>query len=216
MERTFTTHRVRRTESLDGIWDFRMEGFDTQYRLPVPAVWEQHPDFLAHRGHGTYTRRVCVSEAGNLRLVTSLMLFKNKNIGPLGDISANASIHDSRLDIYPFLLDVDRYQLALSGIYTAAYGFGGYSDELVYLNSPVDYLANMPADHPYIQEYNRHRGIIVVGQGPWEEKDTTFRLRDICQQKGIGVWFDIWGYDARHDWDWWYKQVEYHVPHLLD
>ena len=69
MERTFTTHRVRRTESLDGIWDFRMEGFDTQYRLPVPAVWEQHPDFLAHRGHGTYTRRVCVSEAGNLRLV---------------------------------------------------------------------------------------------------------------------------------------------------
>ena len=40
--------------------------------------------------------------------------------------------------------------LALSGIYTGAYGFGGYSDELVYLNSLVDCMANMPIGHPYI------------------------------------------------------------------
>ena len=33
--------------------------------------------------------------------------------------------------------------LALSGIYTANYGFGGYMDELVYMNSPVDYMANL-------------------------------------------------------------------------
>ena len=105
--------------------------------------------------------------------------------------------------------------LALSGIYTASYGWDDYSAERVYLNSPVDYLAGMPKDHPYISQYNDHRGIIVVGQGPWEVPDTTFRLRDICQEKGIGVWFDIWGYDVRHDWDWWFEQVRYHVPHLL-
>lgn len=75
-----------------------------------------------------------ISDAGNLRLVTSLMLFKDKNIGPIGDISASASIHDSRLDIYPFLLDVDRYQLALSGIY----GLGGVMDYYVsILKSPL-------------------------------------------------------------------------------
>lgn len=106
--------------------------------------------------------------------------------------------------------------LALSGIYTASYGFGGYMDERVYLNSPVDYLAGMPADHPYIEAYNRGRGIVVVGQGDWEAPETTFRLRDICAEKGIGVWFDIWGYDVKHDWDWWYRQVAYHAPHLLD
>ena len=33
--------------------------------------------------------------------------------------------------------------LALSGIYTASYGFGDYMDEVVYRNSPVDYLAGM-------------------------------------------------------------------------
>ena len=106
--------------------------------------------------------------------------------------------------------------LALSGIYTASYGFGDYMDERVYLNSPVDYLANMPKDHPLIAQYNQKRGIIVVGQGAWEAPETTFRLRDICEEKGIGVWFDIWGYDCKHDWDWWYRQVAYHVPHLLD
>ena len=105
--------------------------------------------------------------------------------------------------------------LALSGIYSASYGFGDYMDEVVYRNSPVDYLAGMPADHPWIQRYNAGRGIIVVGQGPWEIPDTTFRLRDIFEEKGIGVWVDVWGHDCAHDWDWWYRQVAYHVPHLL-
>ena len=106
--------------------------------------------------------------------------------------------------------------LALSGIYTASYGFDGYMDEEVYRNSPVDYLAGMPADHPYIQRYNQNRGILCVGQGPWEIPETTLRLRDICAQKGIHVWVDVWGYDCAHDWDWWYKQVAYFVPFLLD
>lgn len=106
--------------------------------------------------------------------------------------------------------------LALSGIYTASYGFGDYMDDLVYLNSPVDYLAGMANDHPYIAQYNQHRGIINVGTGAWEVPDTTFRVADICRQKGIGIWVDIWGQDCAHDWDWWYKQVAYHVPHLLD
>ena len=46
--------------------------------------------------------------------------------------------------------------------------------------------------------------------------ETTLRLRDICAQKGIEVWVDVWGYDCAHDWDWWYKQVAYFVPFLLD
>ena len=105
--------------------------------------------------------------------------------------------------------------LALSGIYTASYGFGDYMDEVVYRNSPVDYLAGMPSDHPYIAEYNRHRGIICVGQGAWEVPETTHRMADICREKGINVWVDFWGYDCAHEWDWWYKQVAYFVPKLL-
>ncbi len=105
--------------------------------------------------------------------------------------------------------------LALSGIYDSEYGFPGYMDEVVYQNSPVHYLGGMAPDHPYIQQYNNHKAVIVVGQGPWEVTTSTFQLRDIFQQKGIHIWVDIWGHDVAHDWDWWYKQVAVHVPHIL-
>ena len=105
--------------------------------------------------------------------------------------------------------------LALSGIYTAEFGWGDYMDEVVYQNSPVHYLANMPADHPYVWHYNQHKGVICVGQGAWEQTDTTFRIREICNQKGINLWVDAWGYDVNHDWPWWHKQVKYSLPYLL-
>ena len=106
--------------------------------------------------------------------------------------------------------------LALSGIYDAAYGFGDYMDEVVYQNSPVHYIENMPWDHPYTQKYNTGRGIICVGTGAWEIPDTTFRLKELFDQKGIGIWVDVWGSDVEHDWPWWHRQVKYFVPKLLE
>ncbi|MGM9662660.1 MAG: esterase family protein [Oscillospiraceae bacterium] len=106
--------------------------------------------------------------------------------------------------------------LALSGIYTAEYGFGGYMDEVVYQNSPVHYMANLPADHPYVALYNCRKAVICAGQGPWEVPETTRRLKEIFEEKDIHIWVDLWGYDVAHDWDWWYKQVAYFLPYLLD
>ena len=106
--------------------------------------------------------------------------------------------------------------LAISGIYTAEYGWGDYMDEVVYNNSPVHYLANMPTDHPYISHYNRNKGVVCVGQGAWEEPFTTHRIDEICQEKGIHLWVDFWGYDVNHDWPWWHKMVPYFLPYLLD
>lgn len=120
-----------------------------------------------------------------------------------------ANLYFRRPDLFDGLL-------ALSGIYTAEYGFGTYMDDLVYANSPVHYLANMPADHPYIPLYNLKKAIICVGQGPWELPDSTRQLQSILENKGIHAWVDYWGYDCSHDWSWWYRQVEYFVPHLLE
>ena len=106
--------------------------------------------------------------------------------------------------------------LALSGIYDAAYGFDGYMDDLVYLNSPVHFLEGMSPDHPNVERYNNGRGIICVGLGAWEQPDTTRRVDELCRQKGIGVWVDYWGTDVNHDWPWWHKQVTYFAPFLLD
>lgn len=105
--------------------------------------------------------------------------------------------------------------LALSGIYTADYGFDGYMDELLYNNSPTHFLPNMPNDHYYINLYNSNKGVICVGRGAWEIPDSTYNLNNILKSKGINLWVDFWGYDCCHDWDWWYKQVVYFMPYLL-
>lgn len=106
--------------------------------------------------------------------------------------------------------------LALSGLYNSEYGFGTYMDDLVYFNSPVHYLGGMPEDHPYIEQYNQKRIIICCGQGPWEKPEYTRQLQSVLEQKGIHAWVDYWGYDCSHDWTWWYKQMEYFIPGLLE
>ena len=93
---------------------------------------------------------------------------------------------------------------------------GSSMDEVVYRNSPVHYLSNMPTDHPYIEKYNRNQGIICIGQGAWEEVSTTRILDTLFREKGIDVWVDYWGYDVNHDWPWWYKQAAYFIPKLLE
>lgn len=116
---------------------------------------------------------------------------------------------------FPDLFDA---VMGLSGIYTNEYYFGDYHDELTYINSPQQFLANMPDDHPYLDKYRSGRMIFCVGQGAWEVEtlESTRRFGEILAQKNTGAWVDVWGYDVRHDWDWWFVQAAYFLPKLLD
>ncbi len=107
---------------------------------------------------------------------------------------------------------------AISGLYDSKMFFKDYMDDLVYRNSPCNYLADMPWDHPYIGMYNERKILIVVGQGDWEGPllDSTRWLDTICAQKGIHARFEYWGLDVAHDWPWWFKMVEHYVPQLLN
>ena len=106
---------------------------------------------------------------------------------------------------------------AISGLYDSKDFFGDYCDDLVYNNCPSYYLANMPADHPYMSLYNSQKSLIVCGQGAWEGPllASTRQLDTVCCQKGIGTRFEYWGYDVDHDWPWWYKMVGLYLPQLL-
>lgn len=107
--------------------------------------------------------------------------------------------------------------IALSGLYHASYFFGNYSDELVYLNSPIDNLTWMPADHYYWDLYRSRKIICCVGQGNWEDDllESTRRLDTILAQKNVPHWFDYWGYDSDHDWPWWQKQIAYFLSKVV-
>ena len=107
--------------------------------------------------------------------------------------------------------------IAQSGLYHASYFFGDYSDELVYLNSPEDYLSWMPNDHYFWNEYRNRRIIVCVGQGNWEDDllASTRRLDTILANHGVPAWFDYWGFDVAHDWCWWRPQIRYFMEKVL-
>ena len=105
--------------------------------------------------------------------------------------------------------------LALSGIYRGSMFFGDYMDGNLYQNCPECYLPNMAADHPFVEKYNRNHGVICTGQGAWEEPDTLRWLDTQFARLGAKIECDYWGYDVNHDWPWWYKMVEHHVPRIL-
>jgi len=108
--------------------------------------------------------------------------------------------------------------LALSGVFDTDFFFGGFMDPVLYDNSPERFLPNMSPEHPYIDLYNQKKIVFCVGQGAWEEDGVrTLRfLQNVFESKGIHAWCDFWGYDVNHDWPWWFKQIRYFLPFLLD
>lgn len=76
MIRLFQTHRIRRIDELEGMWDFTTTSEDAEdsifpttydFSLPVPGCWETHPRFQTFRGQGWYRRKVTVSRSGPIR-----------------------------------------------------------------------------------------------------------------------------------------------------
>lgn len=106
---------------------------------------------------------------------------------------------------------------AISGLYDSKEYFGDYMDEILYRNTPVEYLRNMPDDHYYKGMYNDRQMLFVVGQGAWEDVllSSTRWLEQVMRDKGIHAQVDYWGYDVNHDWPWWYKMVAHYAPRFL-
>ena len=106
--------------------------------------------------------------------------------------------------------------LALSGVFNSRYFYGDYMDDNLYNNSPESFMTNMANDHPYINLYNQKKIIFCIGQGAWEQGLPSYKYMEyLFHQKGINAWFDYWGSDVAHDWNWWLKQIRYFLPYLL-
>lgn len=106
---------------------------------------------------------------------------------------------------------------ALSGIYDSRMYFGDYMDDVLYRNTPTEYLRNLSDDHYYKRMYNNRRMLFVTGQGPWEEAshNSLRYLEYIMRDRGIHAQTEYWGSDVSHDWYWWHRMVELYAPRFL-
>ena len=113
--------------------------------------------------------------------------------------------------------DVFGVGISLSGNFDPSSWHGwGELGEATYFANPTAYVAGMEGDH--LQWVREHANILLVaGQGAFEVHPTqslpgAHRMAGILADKGIPHEFDLWGYDSAHDWPWWRKQLEHHLP----
>lgn len=99
--------------------------------------------------------------------------------------------------------------IAISGAYNAPGPFGGYYDDAIYFNSPVDFLPNL-ADERYLEPLRRLDLRLVVG-GPADIcHHGTMRLAGILSARGLPYSLDVWD-QAWHDWPWWRQMILKHI-----
>jgi len=60
-------------------------------------------------------KKLSLDESGGIRKISKALLFKNKDTGYIDDMSVNGLIDNNVLEIFPFILKVDRYTVAMSG-----------------------------------------------------------------------------------------------------
>ena len=103
--------------------------------------------------------------------------------------------------------------IALSGAYDIRLFFPDYMDDLVYANSPVDYINGMANDHPYVELYRKMDIILCCGRGAWEMpmQDDSARMKELFEYKNIPAWVDFWGTDIAHDWPYWRRELPYYM-----
>lgn len=113
--------------------------------------------------------------------------------------------------------DVFDMVLSLSGIYHSSFFIKNFSNDLTFLNSPIDSLGMMDMNHPYVDLYKKARICLCVGQGEWEEPclTDTIKMDELFRRLGICANVEYWGKDIPHDWVSWLKQTPYFFSKIL-
>ena len=98
----------------------------------------------------------------------------NREQGPdhMGKVLVGGASMGAGHAVNLFLRRPDLYNgtIALSGLYQVDMFFKGYMDDLVYRNSPCDYMRNFPDNHPYKELYAKaDKFIMCCGQGQWKK-----------------------------------------------
>ena len=106
--------------------------------------------------------------------------------------------------------------LALSGTYDARRFVVGELPDGWEDVSPVDMVPALPQRGKAVRLLNGLPLAFVCGQDASEDGiDTQRALEQAFSDRGIDATFEYWGYDVRHDWEWWRKEAAEMLPAVL-
>lgn len=95
--------------------------------------------------------------------------------------------------------------LSMSGAFDTTNFLGGYHDDDVYFNQPVQYLQH--ASGQQLEQYQRCTYILAAAD--WDIcRGYNERLAGIFASRGIPYRLDIWGEQVRHDWPIWHRMLQ--------
>jgi esterase/lipase superfamily enzyme len=167
--------------------------------------WDIHPADRALR-HNAYDAYIVNEVAPFIRSRGAMGKFLSTGCSMGGYHSANFFFRHP--DVFDALI-------VLSGLLQLRMFIGDYSDDNVYFNTPLAYLAKL--DDPwYLDQYRNSDIIICAGQGAWDDEmlADALAVKQILADKDVPCWVDVWGHDVNHDWPWWRRQMPYFLHHL--
>jgi esterase/lipase superfamily enzyme len=98
--------------------------------------------------------------------------------------------------------------IGLSGIYDISAWTDGYTDDNVYFNNPVSFIAN-EHNHDRLEAMRRQDIIFVVGQDD-RLRYSSENLSTLLWNKGVGNALRLWDGWA-HDWPWWHQMIRQYI-----
>lgn len=116
---------------------------DTCMRLMLPTV------------NGMFNIKgedLVVEEIGKLRRFTRLLMFRHKNHIDIDDLDVYGTITDNELKLFPFILSVDRYSMALNG--RQDFGSGSFKYKMSLLKSILPFKLGAKF---FGQDYSRYK-----------------------------------------------------------
>jgi esterase/lipase superfamily enzyme len=99
--------------------------------------------------------------------------------------------------------------LSMSGAFDLRNFLGGYYDQDVYFNQPMDFLHNL-SDPWFFDHYRRNSYVLATGwddQCLWQNQ----RLDGIMSWKGIPHKLFVWDSFNSHDWPTWMRMIDHYL-----
>jgi esterase/lipase superfamily enzyme len=161
-------------------------------------------NYGAHPGHRAWRQSEYMSYVRD----EVMPLSRHKNSNPFL-ISVGASFGAYHAACFAFRFpELTGRMIALSGMFDIKSFTGGYSDDNIYFNNPMDFLQH-ESDGGRLEQLRRMDIIVATGR---EDRlaDESTRLSRVLWQKGIGNALRLWD-GWSHDWPYWQRMLQSYV-----